>query len=160
MRTRQLAVATLALALSLGAAQAVEVHRSATVEGSPQWVWWDIGDFCEIEDWHPVIADCDDWDEDDVTYRTLTTTDGAVIKEQLTEETDGSYSYVILESPLPVANYHATLSVTAGGDGTVIDWWASFDAVGVSDAEAEGLIGGIFQGGLDQIVTDRSDWLP
>ena len=157
---QRLLVATLALAFGLGTAQAVDVHRSATVSGDPQWVWWDIGDFCEIEAWHPVVAECEDWDEDGVTYRTLTTTDGAVIKERLIEETDTGYSYEIIESPLPVANYRATLSVMPGGEGTVIDWSAHFDAAGAPDAVAADVIGGIFQGGLDEIVSDRSDWLP
>jgi hypothetical protein len=155
----RIALAAVAIGVSIGVAHAVEVHRTATVKGTPQWVWWDIGDFCEIEDWHPIVADCDDYWEDGVFHRTLTGTDGTtVIKERLLEETASSYTYEILESPLPVANYRATLSVSAGGEGTIIDWVANFDAAGVSDAEAAAVIAGIFEAGLNQIVEESTTW--
>jgi hypothetical protein len=150
----------LVLGLSAAAAQAITVHRSVTVAGYPQLVWWDIGGFCEIEDWHPVVADCDDDWEDGAKYRTLTTVDGAVLRELLTDRSPMTYSYEIVESPLPVANYNATFRVGAGDAGqTVIDWVAHFDAAGgATDAEAASVIAGIFESGLDGIVSDRSDW--
>ena len=78
--------------------------------------------------------------------------DGATIKEKLVEETATSYTYEIVESPLPVANYNSTISVTADGDGTMVDWQGNFDAKDVPDADAEGVIAGIYQAGLDEIA--------
>jgi hypothetical protein len=159
MRVFGIAGALLVCGLSAGTAQAVEVHRSVTVAGYPQLVWWDIGGFCEIADWHPIVEDCDDDWEDGAKYRTLTAADGATIRERLTDSGPMTYSYEIVESPLPVANYQATFSVGGTDDGnTVIDWVAHFDAAGASEAEAAAVIGGIFDAGLDAIVADRSDF--
>ena len=64
-----------------------------------------------------------------------------------------SYSYEILESPLPVADYHAQFAVSAAeGGGTLIDWTANFQAVGATDAEAANVIAGIFEAGLNKIA--------
>ena len=53
-----------------------------------------------------------------------------------------------VESPLPVANYKAKISVKPSGTGSTITWVAHFDAKGADDAKASGVIGGIFDGGL------------
>jgi hypothetical protein len=54
-----------------------------------------------------------------------------------------------VESPLPVENYRSTLSVMSEGDGAMIMWDGSFDAKGASDADAEGVIAGIY----------KADWI-
>jgi hypothetical protein len=136
----------------IGPAAALDVSSSATVAGSPSEVWGKIGDFCAIQNWHPAISKCVLSDEGGSTYRTLTTTDGGTIKEKLVEKTDTSYTYDIIESPLPVANYRSTISVSAEGDRTKVDWRSSFDAKGASDADAQGVISGIYKAGLDKIA--------
>ena len=158
MQAFRYAVAALAIAASASAAQAIEVHRSAVVKGTPDLIWLGIGDFCEIEDWHPAVADCDEHDEDGVEYRTLTLADGGTIEERLTEDGDNTYSYEIVSGPLPVANYRATFSVSEADGGTRIDWWAHFSAAGVSNAAAAGIIAGIFEAGLDEIVRQEGTW--
>ena len=60
-----------------------------------------------------MVADCQETKEGDATFRTLTLKDGGKIKEKLLESDDTSYSYEIIESPLPVKNYKAKLSVEA-----------------------------------------------
>src|SRR6266436_2875442 len=60
---------------------------------------------CSIKDWHPLVADCKESQEGGATFRTLTLKDGGTIKEKLTDKDDFSYSYEIVESPLPVKNY-------------------------------------------------------
>lgn len=85
------------------------------------------------------------------TYRILTLGDGGKIKEKLTEKGDTSYSYEIIESPLPVQNYAATLSVTEddGDDIAEVEWTAEFDpADGVEEAKAVEVITGIFNDGV------------
>ena len=112
--------AGLVLVVSVAGARALEVHKSATVAGTPEAVWEKIGAFCGINDWHPAVEACDLSEEGGATYQTLTLPDGATIKEKLVEETATSYTYEIVESPLPVANYNSTISVTADGDGTMV----------------------------------------
>jgi len=156
MKLGRTAVAALATALSMSAAHAVTVHRSVTVEGIPRLVWLDIGGFCGIDDWHPAVAGCTDKRADGVFQRTLSLEGGGTIIENQTDHDGLSYSYEIIESPLPVENYHSTFKVFQSGDETTIDWLGSFDAKGVTDAEAAAIIGGIYEAGLNGIVEDRN----
>lgn len=127
-------------------------HQFRHGGGAPKADWKKIGDFCAIQIWHPSVSKCEQTDEAGTTYRTLTATDGGTIKEKLVEQTDTSYTYEIIESPLPVDNYRATISVSADGDATRVDWKGSFDAKGQSDAEAETVIREIYEAGLKQIA--------
>jgi len=152
-RTLRTLLSTIAaMGFLVGSAGALEVASSATVAGKPGAVWQKIGDFCAIQTWHPAISKCALSEEGGATYRTLTTKDGATIKEKLVEKTDTSYTYDIIDSPLPVANYRATISVSAAADGTRVDWKSSFDAKGKSDGEAKDVISGIYKAGLDKIA--------
>lgn len=146
-----LAVAT--LTLGFGPATALELSRHIEAPGLPPAVWEFAGGFCAIKDWHPLIADCQETKEGDVTYRTLTLKDGGKIKEKLLESDDTSYSYEIIESPLPVKNYKAKLSVADGNheNRTMVEWSAEFEANGASDDEATKKIKDIFDGGLKGI---------
>jgi Polyketide cyclase / dehydrase and lipid transport len=143
-----------ALVIGTGSAYAVEVKKHIAAPGQPEKVWAIVSDFCSIKDWHPVVADCQETKEGDATFRTLTLKDGGKIKEKLLGSDDTSYSYEIIESPLPVKNYKAKLSVEAderGDDRSVITWEATFDANGKSDEEAAKTIGDIFFAGLKGI---------
>ncbi|MGB6908444.1 MAG: SRPBCC family protein, partial [Methyloceanibacter sp.] len=75
------------------------------------------------------------------------------IKEKLVDSDDTSYSYEIVESPLPVKNYTAKLWVedSERANRTVVHWDAEFDANGASDDDAKKTIGDIFAAGLKGI---------
>jgi hypothetical protein len=137
--------------LGVGTAHAVEVHKTGMAKGTPAEVWQAIGDFCAIGDWHPAVDTCAMSEDAGVIYRTLNLAGGGTIREKLIETTDTGYTYEIVESPLPVENYRSTFAVKAEGDGTAVDWSGSFDAKGASDADAEGVIAGIYTAGLDSI---------
>jgi Polyketide cyclase / dehydrase and lipid transport len=155
MRLTQLTLASCAaLALSTGAAFAVDVNKKIEAPGQVLVVWTLASDFCSIKDWHPAVAKCEQSKEGSDTFRTLTLKDGGVIKEKLTGSDDTSYSYEIIESPLPVKNYSAKLWVEEDErdpNRTVIHWDASFDANGKSDEEAKKIISDIFTAGLKGI---------
>ena len=63
-----------------------------------------------------------------------------------------TYSYSIIDGPLPVANYLSTISVVADGAGSKLTWTGKYDAKGASDADAKKVIDGIYQSGLDALV--------
>jgi hypothetical protein len=154
MRTiKSIILAVAALVLSLGPAAALELSRHIEAPGLPPAVWEFAGGFCAIKDWHPLVADCQETKEGDATFRTLTLKDGGKIKEKLLESDDASYSYEIVESPLPVKNYKAKFSVEDGNheNRTMIEWSADFEANGASDDEATKKIKEIFDGGLKGI---------
>ncbi len=147
-------VAALGLVFALStSAMAIEVSKDVEVEAAPAEVWNKIGGWCSIRNWHPAIKTCEMSEEGGDTWRMLTTQDGAKIKEKRTAEGDMSYGYMIAESPLPVANYNATITVAKDDDSneTKITWSANFDAKGASDEDAQKAIEGIFESGLNAI---------
>ena len=110
MRVMKLAlIAFAALLFGSASASAITVKKRTEAPGLPPQIWEKAGAFCAIKNWHPLVADCTEEKEGDVTYRTLTLKDGGKIKEKLSAMDDLSYSYEILESPLPVQNYKAKL---------------------------------------------------
>ena len=137
------------IACGTSAAQAAGVSAAADIAAAPDKVWAAIGDFCGIVTWLPALAKCE-LSADKLT-RTLTTKDGAVVVETQESWDDAamSYSYRIQESPLPVANYIATIKVVPAGAGSRVEWSSTFDAKGATDAEAEKVISGIYQLGFD-----------
>ena len=151
-----LAVIILGWTLGSAGAQAVEVSKQTTLSHSPDEVWAMIGEFGTIDRWHPAIEmSVVEGDGGNGIYRTLTLGDGGVIRELLLDYSlrERLYSYAIIESPLPVANYVSSLAVSPGPDSgsAIVTWTSTFDASGVSDQEAADLIGGIYQAGFDSI---------
>lgn len=115
-------------------------------------VWQLVGGFASLPDWLPFIASSEASEGGRV--RTLTTADGAVIVEKLQtfDEANRTYSYSIVKGPFPVTNYLATLQVsTAGKNEAEVTWSGSFTPDGISDAEAEAVFLGVYQGGLDAL---------
>lgn len=155
MRIVRIGLAALAATVALSAAaHAAEVKKSGQATGTPADVWAVVGDFCAIKDWHPAVVECDEMEEVGDTYRVLTLGDGGKIKEKLTNKGDTTYSYEIIESPLPVQNYAATLTVSEddGDDIAEVVWVAEFDpADGVEEAKAVEVISGIFDAGIEGI---------
>ena len=154
MRIMKFALATVfALVIASGSAYAITVKKRIEAPGLPAEVWAVAGGFCQIKDWHPAVAECVEAKEGDVVFRTLTLKDGAKIKEKLTGKDDLSYSYEIVESPLPVKNYKSKLWVETDDepDRTVIYWQSDFDANGKPDDEAKKIITGILGDGVKGI---------
>ncbi|HTO82836.1 MAG TPA: SRPBCC family protein [Methylomirabilota bacterium] len=151
MRSAMLAgTAVLALVASVPA-QAAEVSKVIEAKGTVDKAWAALGDFCGIKDWHPAIANCVLSEKDGAKIRTLTTKDGGVLVEKMTQWDDAghSYGYAILESPLPVANYVSTIAVKDAAGGAVsITWSSTFDPKGASEEDASKVIAGIYDAGL------------
>lgn len=134
-------------------AQAAEVSRNVSVDANPTEVWQVIGPFCAIADWYPGIETCEEELIGGTDHRRLGTADGGEFLEKLLQHDDASmsYSYAILEGPLPVADYSANLSVKDDGGDTVIVWQCSFEPAGVSEEEAMAVMTGVFDGGLEAL---------
>jgi hypothetical protein len=136
-------------------------HASSVINAPIDEVWARIRDFNALPDWHPGVAKSEiegSVPSDQVgCVRVLTLGDGGVIRERLLEMSDlgHHYTYSILDSPLPVANYRATLRLRRISDGnrTFGEWSASFDAdPPEKQADAESLLSnGVFQGGFDAL---------
>lgn len=143
----------IAAGLSISPALAIDLTESVDIGKPASEVWGAIENWCSIAAWHPVIAACEGYEDNGKTMRKLSTGDGGVLIEELTarNEDEMSFSYVIIESPLPIADYASTMQVRENGEGATITWSSTYDAKGVSDDEAFELMTGIYRAGLDQL---------
>jgi carbon monoxide dehydrogenase subunit G len=155
--SRPLPLAALALAASTVAGHALEVTRSADIAAPPAKVWQTIGEFCGIGDWHPAIEKCVLSDKDGMKVRTLSLKGGGTLKEEQVSRDDKvmSYTYTILEGPLPVSDYKSTLAVAPEGTGSKVTWSGTFNAKGAPDTVAVDAIQGIYESGL-KALSDKT----
>lgn len=137
-----------------------EVYTSSIINAPADRVWARIRDFNALPAWHPLIAESrieGGAPSDKVgCVRDFRLTDGGRIREKLLalSDYDFSCSYSILESPMGVENYVATLKLTPVTDGnrTFAEWSAEFDCAAEAEAQLVSDIGGnVFQGGFDAL---------
>lgn len=137
-----------------------EIYISSVVNAPADRVWAAIRDFNGLSDWHPAIAESrieGGAPADQVgCVRALRLQDGGLVREKLLGLSDYDFSctYAILESPMGVENYVATLKLTPITDGgrTFAEWSAEFDCPPEREAELVETIGtGVFQGGFDAL---------
>jgi hypothetical protein len=138
----------------------VRVYTSSVIDASADNVWARVRDFNGLPQWHPGIADSriENGEAADRIgcIRHFHTRDGGAIRERLLALSDYDYSctYSILESPMGVENYVATLKLTPITDGarTFAEWSAEFDCAPGRERElTETIGGGVFQGGFDAL---------
>lgn len=131
----------------------IEISESVALPGAPAEVWAEVGGFCAIADWHPAVASCDEADRDGTTVRTLALEGGGALVEERVDEGEALYAYVILDGPLPVADYRSEIAAEQGQDGgTTLTWSGAFAASGATPEEAEAVIRGIYRAGLDALA--------
>jgi hypothetical protein len=108
--------------------------------------------FCGIGDWHPAVEKR--VLSADGKQRTLSLKGGGTLVEGLesVDNANHTYTYTILSGPLPVTNYHSTISVSADPKGASLKWVGKYDAKGAPDADAKKVIDGIYEGGEKALV--------
>jgi Polyketide cyclase / dehydrase and lipid transport len=138
--------------MSTGAAFALDSSTAMTSSMSPDALWKKVGGFCGIGDWHPAIEKC--VLSSDGKERTLSLKGGGTIveRQESVDNANHTYTYTILSGPLPVANYHSTISVSPDAKGSSIKWVGAYDAKGASDADAKKVIDGIYESGEKALV--------
>jgi hypothetical protein len=152
MRVAKISVAAAAFLVLIGPAFGLESSVTTTSSISPEALWRKIGDFCGVADWHPAIEKC--VLSADGKQRTLSLKGGGTIVEALENLDDAghAYTYTIISGPLPVANYHSTISVSPDPKGSSLKWVGTYDAKGASDADAKKVIDGIYEAGEKSLV--------
>ena len=138
----------------------VKVYTSSVIEAPAERVWAQVRDFNGLPSWHPAIAESRIEGREPADkvgcVRNFTLKDGGRIRERLLALSDFDFSctYAILESPMGVENYVATLKLTPITDGNrcFAEWTAEFDCAPEREKELAQLIGqGVFQGGFDAL---------
>ena len=124
------------------------VYISSVIDAPAARVWERIRDFNGLPRWHPRIRDSriENGEPADRVgcVRDFHLQNGERIRERLLglSDYDMFCTYAILESPMPITDYVATLRLTPVTDGerTFAEWSAEFDCAA---ADAEGLVEGI-----------------
>ena len=138
----------------------IKVYTSSVIDAPAEQVWARIRDFNGLPAWTPFVAESrieGGQPSDKIgCVRNFRLKDGGIIREQLVTLSDYDYqcSYSILESPLGVDNYIATLKLTPVTDGnrTFAEWWAEFDCAPDRESQLSRDIGqGVFQAAFDSL---------
>ena len=138
----------------------VKVYRSTVLDAPADRVWRDLRDFNGLANWHPMIdlSRIEKGHPADKIgcVRNFQLKDGARIREQLLSLSDYDYSctYSILDSPMDLSDYVATLRLlpVTEGNRCFIEWFAEFDCAPEKAAELTETVGdGVFQTGFDAL---------
>ena len=151
MRFLSFLVAATAVALPVSASEtkSYSVSRSVTIDASAEEVWNVMGDFCDLDDWHPAFVGCQLKAIDGGLHRILTMDGGGAFVEKLVASEPGlSYTYSIVEGPLPLERYTGTMSITPGQP-VEVTWSSRFKS---PDPEMEGAVIGVYESGLEALA--------
>ena len=131
-----------------------DVDMSVTLNATAEQVWNAIRGFNALPQWHPAVARSEEKREGGKTLRYLSLHGGGQIIEELERSDDKlrSYSYKIVDAPLPVAKYRAELSVRDEGAGRCrVRWQSTFEPKGAPEGDAIGAIRGVYQAGFESL---------
>ena len=136
------------------------VYASSVIGASAAKVWERVRDFNALPRWHPRIRESrieDALPSDKVgCVRNFNLQNGDNIRERLLglSDFDMFCTYGILESPMPLTDYVATLRLTPITDGErcFAEWSAEFNCEPEAEEDLVNGIGtNVFQGGFDAL---------
>ena len=127
----------------------VNVVRSTIIEKPIEAVWGVLRDFNGHDQWHPAIASSaiERREPSDRVgcVRRFKLNDGSELREQLLTLSDleQTFSYCLLDTPVPLFNYvaHVSLLPVTDGDGTYWKWESRFDTPAGREQELATLVG-------------------
>ena len=136
------------------------VFVSSVIPARADAVWDRVRDFNGLPRWHPRIRDSrieDALPADKVgCIRNFHLQNGDNIRERLVglSDYDLFYSYTMLDGPMPLTDYLATLRLTpvTDGDHCFAEWSAEFDCDPADETDlTTGIATNVFQGGFDAL---------
>ena len=136
------------------------VYASSVIDAPAVKVWEKVRDFNALPRWHPRIRESriENGEPSDKVgcVRDFRLQNGDRLREKLLglSDYDMFCTYAILESPMPLTNYMATLRLTPISDGnrTFIEWTAEFDCAAEAAADlVDGIGNNVFQAGFDAL---------
>ena len=139
-----------------------QVYISSVIAAPVSSVWAVVRNFNALPEWTPLVAESrieQNMPPDQVgCIRNFRLKDGGKIRERLLalSDYDMSCTYSILESPMGVENYIATLALTpiTDGNATFASWKAEFDCAEERENDLIKSIGqGVFQAAFTSLKT-------
>lgn len=131
-----------------------EVLVKEEVNASADAVWELVRDFGGVLKWSSALESCEFEGEGVGAVRTLHMPGAPAIVERLESLDDAtkSFSYSIVEGPLPLDDYLSTLKVSdRGADRCEVEWRSTFEPKGAPEEQVVGLIRGVYEGGIKGI---------
>jgi len=138
----------------------VQVQRSTIIDAPVEAVWQFLRDFNAHENWHPAVAESriEEGRAPDQAgaVRRFTLATGGELREQLLALDDRRHrlTYCILDAPLALVGYVATIELRPVTDGSRTFWsWRSDFAAPPAEAEALARLVGeeIYEAGFDAV---------
>ena len=116
---------------------ALESRLTATSTLSADELWTKIGEFCGMPSWHPAVERCDLSADGKIrTLRFFGTSRTAVETLEARDDVGRSLAYAAASVTTSVTNYRTTVRVIAEASASAVQMISSYDANGVSDADA------------------------
>ena len=130
-----------------------KVSMQTTIPASADEVWRTISDFNGLPKFVSAITASSMEGSGVGALRTLTLQDSdapVVEKLESLDEQARSLSYSIIQSPLPLADYLATVEVRQLDEKQCeIKWWSTFEPKGAPEAEAQKIVEGVYTMAFD-----------
>jgi hypothetical protein len=129
-----------------------EVRRTVSLPAPADQIWALVGEYNGLPDWLPGIEKSELEQDGKIRRLTLAGGAGEVVERLEAHDPAGrTYTYRILESGLPIKDYVSTMTAHDRGGSTELEWSATFESVGVSDAESSAIIEGIYDSGIGSL---------
>lgn len=127
----------------------IRIVRSTIIDAPTDRVWALVRDFNGFDRWHPAVAKSGierGHGADKLgCVRRLFLRDGSELRERLLTLSDleQSFSYCLLDTPIPLFNYvaHVRLAPVTDGDRTFWEWRSSFTTRKGQEAEMTRMVG-------------------
>jgi NADPH:quinone reductase-like Zn-dependent oxidoreductase len=138
----------------------VKVRKSTVVDAPIDAVWRLLRDFNGHDRWHPIVAESaieDGRRADEIgCVRRFRLADGGWLREQLLKlsDRDHTFTYCILEAPIPLYDYVATvrLKPVTDADRTFWEWTSSFETPPGEEDALAALVGAqVYEAGFDAV---------
>jgi hypothetical protein len=129
----------------------IQAEQKTELNASAEEVWEIVSNFNAFPRYIELVENSIIKTEDKGTVRTLTLGNGETLKEKLIryDFDDKTIQYTIVEGPLPVKNYLATMTVAPTEDGCLFTWSGKFNGAGMSDEDAAETMSGVYQLGCE-----------
>jgi hypothetical protein len=133
-----------------------KIHESSLIAVPVERVWAYVRDFNSLPKWFPGVTDSHI--EPGVAanqagcIRNFGLEGGPRIRERLLELSDQDHvcNYRMIECPLPIANYAATLRLSAAdGNGTRVEITSQFDVAPAQEKEMIGMLATTYRGAFE-----------
>ncbi|MDH5526162.1 MAG: SRPBCC family protein [Nitrospirota bacterium] len=132
-----------------------QVSVTETIEAPADAVWNTVRGFGNMDKVLPeMVAKCEVTGSGAGATRLCTFHDGMKLNERLesVDEAGCAITYSIEDNVMPFNGYLSTVRVRdAGGGKTEVNWSSTFSLNGITEAEATGMLEGVYRTGIGQL---------